>query len=84
MSRIDTDKQPWSFVKLFDETVLNDAGSTITLFVSPNSYDDFVKLLMRYEEKGLTYTWFYPYDTVEQPVVPDAVQKYVQFMKLKK
>ena len=83
LARIDADKQPWNFVDLFEEMILNNAGSTITLFVSPNGYDDFVRLLARYEEKGLTYTWFYPYDTVEKPMVPDTIQKHVQFLKIK-
>lgn len=84
LARIDTAKQPWSFVELFEETVLNDSTSTITLFVSPNGYDDFIGLLTRCKEKGLTYTWFYPYGTVEKPVVSDAVIEHVQFLKLRR
>lgn len=84
LARIDTAKQPWSFVELFEETVLNDSTSTITLFVSPNGYDDFIGLLTRCKEKGLTYTWFYPYGTVEKPAVSDAVMDQVQFLKLRR
>ena len=61
LARMDTANNPWNFVELFEETVLNDAGSTITLFVSPNGYDDFLKLLSRCKEKGLAYTWFCPH-----------------------
>ncbi len=84
LARIDVAKEPWNFVELFEEAVLNDAGSTITLFVSPNGYDDFLELLGRYEEKGMTYTWFYPYDSVEKPLLPEAFQKNVQFLKFRK
>lgn len=84
LARIDVAKEPWNFVELFEETVLNDAGSSITLFVSPNGYDDFLGLLSRYAEKGMTYTWFYPYDTVEKPSLPDAFLKNVQFIKFRR
>lgn len=84
LARIDVAKEPWNFGELFEEAVLNDTGSTITLFVSPNGYDDFLKLLGRCEEKGMTYTWFYPYDSVEKPLLPEAFQKNVQFLKLRK
>ena len=84
LARIDTEKQPWPFVNMFEETILNDAKGTITVFVSPNGYDDFLALLERCEKEDVEYTWFYPYDAGEEPKVPEAIRKHVQFLRIKK
>lgn len=84
LARIDVAKEPRNFVELFEETVLNDVDSTITMFVAPNGYDDFTELLTCCKEKGLGYTWFYPYGTTEKPVVPEAIEERVQFLKIRK
>ena len=83
LARMDTDKQPWPFAALFEEQILADAKDSFTLFVSPNGYEDFVQMLLGLKEKGLEYTWFYPYETYEIPEVPDDIQKNVQFLRLR-
>lgn len=84
LARIDTAKQPQSFVELFEETILKDSDSTLTLFVAPNGYDDFIQLLMGCKEKGLDYMWFYPYGTAEKPVVPEGIAERVQLLKVRR
>ena len=84
LARIDTEKAPWSFVKHFEESVLHDAKGIITLFVSPNGYEDFLLLLQRCEEDGLDYTWFYPYYGETKPKVPEHITKNVQYLNIKR
>lgn len=83
LARIDTKKDPFSFCELFKEKILDDTEGTVTLFVSHNSYEDYMKLLERCEEEGIEYTWFYPCSIFSEPELPERVQKHVQFMHLK-
>lgn len=84
LARLDADRQPCSFVELFEEIILNHSEDSFTLFVSPNGYDDFLQMLYKLEEQGTMYTWFYPYDTCEIPSVPSAIQKHVQFLRMQR
>ena len=84
LARIDTAKEPWSFTELFEETIIHDADGTITLFVSPNGYPDFLELLARCENEGIDYTWFYPYSTSTPPEVPAMIQEHVQLLYIKR
>ena len=84
LARLDTSKLPFSFCELFEDKVIQDAGSSITLFVSPNGYDDYLTLLERCQAEGVTYTWFYPYDSAEEPEVPEHIRKFVRFLRIRK
>ena len=84
LARIAVEKRPESFVELFEETISEDSKNTITLFVSPNGYEDYIGLLERCHEADMEYTWFYPYDESEEPRVSDRIRKHVQFLKLRK
>lgn len=83
LARIDTSKEPWSFCQLFEERIVEEAQGTITMFVSPNCYGDYLKLLEHCEREGLEYTWFYPYGTVTEPEVPESVRRSVQLVRLR-
>lgn len=84
LARIDTQKEPWSFVQLFEEKVIKEADGTITLFISPNGYNDYLDLLERCENEGIEYTWFYPYSTSAEPEVSDDFRKSVQFLHIER
>jgi hypothetical protein len=83
LARIDTDQPVWPFVNLHEEKLLQDAGSTVTMFISPNGYDDFLELLKKCGSAGMDYVWFYPYTGVK-PKVPEAVKKHVRFLKFER
>lgn len=84
LARINTEVEPWSFNELFGERIINDAQGTITLFVSPNGYPDYLELLERCEQEGIEYTWFYPYYAADEPEVPESLKKRVQYVRLRK
>jgi hypothetical protein len=84
LARINTEVEPWSFNELFGERIINDAQGTITLFVSPNGYPDYLELLERCEQEGIEYTWFYPYYAADEPEVPESLKKHVQYVRLRK
>lgn len=84
LARINTDVEPWHFTELFEESVTEDANGTITMFVSPNGYSDFLGLLEMCEAEGVEYTWFYPYYTAAEPEVPEKLKKHVQYVRLRR
>lgn len=84
LARINTEEEPWSFGELFGDSIINDARGTVTLFVSPNGYPDYLDLLERCGQEGVEYTWFYPYYTAEEPEVPEGLRKHVQYVRLKR
>ena len=84
LARIDTTKDPWPFSGLFAERIFQDTKDTITLFVSPNGFDDFLELLEKCHNEGVNFTWFYPYVGSEEPQVPENIRKHVHFLQLKR
>lgn len=84
LARIDTTQKPGPFVQMFEDKVLQEGDSTITLFVSPNGYMDYLELLKKCENSGIEYTWFYPYGTFAEPEVPEVLKKHVQLLRLKR
>ncbi len=84
LARINTEVEPWSFGELFEDRIINDSQGTITLFVSPNGYSDYLDVLEHCEQEGIEYTWFYPYDSADEPKVPENLSKHVQYVCLKR
>ncbi len=84
LARINTEKNPWPFTELFEESIINNAKGTITLFVSPNGFDDFLELLEKCEREGVEYTWFYPYVGATEPELPPNIHKHVRFLQLRR
>ncbi len=84
MARINTEANPYGFCELFEDKILEDAGNTITLFVSPNGYDDFLALLERCHAERIAYTWFYPHDTNKAPEVPKQFMENVRFLRCRR
>ena len=84
LARINTEVEPFSFSEMFGEKIIDGANGTITMFVSPNAYGDYLQLLNRCEQEGIEYTWFYPIYATVEPEVPENIRKHVQFVRLRK
>lgn len=82
LARLDLTKPTVSFTNTFEEQLFSRAGDTVTCFVAPNQYDDFLSLLERYGESGSEYLWFYPVVGVKNPELPSALEKHVRVIHL--
>ncbi len=83
LARIGTEQPTLPFSELYEEMLLQDAGNTITMFVAPNGYDDFLSVLNKCDNAGMDYIWFYPH-TFAKPEVPEALRKRVQFLQVER
>ena len=72
LARIDTCRETVDFSECFEQTLLDGDSGTMTLFVSPNAYDGFVKLISRCLQTGRECLWFYPIPETEreEPELP--------------
>ena len=59
LARLAISKGVPAFVPMFREKVLNESDSFFTFFISPNGYEDFMKLLEECENQGMNYHWYY-------------------------
>ena len=80
LARLDLDQPTVNFVENFEERLFSEAKGTVTFFVSPNQYDDFVDLLERYTDAGNDFYWFYPVPRGGQPKLPEKLQKHVNII----
>lgn len=82
LARLDTEQPTADFTECFEERLFSEAKGTITCFVSPNQYDDFLELLERYADAGNEFYWFYPILRNREPEIPEKLQKQVRFIHL--
>lgn len=82
LARMDLVRPTADFVKTFKERLFTQADGTVTCFVAPNQYADFVKLLSHFGEAGYEYRWFYPVSGNKDPKLPDEILKNVHFIHL--
>lgn len=61
LARIDLEKDRLPFVKMLSGKILQEREGTMTVFVSPNAYEDFCSLLEQFGAEGGEYVWFYPF-----------------------
>ena len=83
LARVDTAKPTVDFTGCFGQRLLKEAEGTITCFVAPNQYQDFLDVVEQYHSLGREYIWFYPLLENEEPQLPDFVRKNVRFLHLK-
>ena len=83
LARVDAERAGLSFVDMFGETMMQSNGSTQTLVVSPNGYDDFLELLRTYQATGQEYVWFYPIWEKEEPQLPEDIKEHTRVLHLK-
>ena len=82
LARVDLEKPTVNFCKAFEERLFSQADDTITCFVSPNQYNDFISLLTRFGNAGYEYFWFYPVLGMDEPELPHAVKSHVKVIHL--
>lgn len=70
LARLDAGAQAQGFAETFGEKVLTEGKGTMTIFVSPNSYEDYVELLSQYKGQGGDFVWFYAVDEKAEPDLP--------------
>lgn len=83
LARITTEAEPYKFCQLFEEEILEEAKGTLTLFVSPNGYDDFLDLLNLCQEKKVWYKWFYPTTAKEEPEIEASIQENLTILHIR-
>lgn len=82
LARLDLELPTVNFTGCFEERLFSEAKGTITCFVAPNHYDDFLELLEKYADGGNEFYWFYPVSGKEEPELPETIQKQVRFIHL--
>lgn len=82
LARLDLEKPTVNFCKAFEERLFSQAGDTITFFVSPNQYGDYLSLLERFGDAGYEYLWFYPVLGINDPELPPALKNRVKVIHL--
>lgn len=83
LARINTELEPHSFRQLFEDEIINESKGTLTLFVSPNGYDDFVELLNMCLENKVWYKWFCPIASKEEPEYDPSIRENLTFLHLR-
>ena len=82
LARLDLDKPVVNFVETFEERLFSQAGGSVTCFVAPNQYEDYLELLQRFGQAGNDYIWFYPVQGSKDPQLPPGIQKNTQVIHL--
>lgn len=78
---IDTEKVV-PFVEVLGQKVRKESSGTITCFVSPNQYEDFVRLIQDYQQTGSDYIWFCPVEGNREPPVLEGLADHMRFLHL--
>lgn len=92
LARVDTETEILDFASLFEEQLLTQDKGTITCFVAPNHYGNFVSILKKYQEAGKDYIWFYPISGGKEPEftirgegeheLPEKLRKHIRFIPI--
>ena len=82
LARLDLEQPAADFTGCFEERLFLEAKGTITCFVAPNQYHDFLELLEKYADAGNEFYWFYPILGKADPVLPEKLRKQVRFIHL--
>lgn len=83
LARVDAERPAVSFSDTFGELLMQANGSTQTIVVSPNGYDDFLELLQKYQSMGQEYVWFYPVWESEEPQLPEGITAHTRVLHLR-
>lgn len=68
------------FARTFGAKLLGEAEGTITCFVSPNQYGDFVELIEKYQAAERDYVWFYPVEGSQAPELPGNLAGHIRVL----
>jgi len=83
LARCNTD-DTHGFYECLGKKLSDDSRADFTCFIAPNQYEDFVKVVTDYKDKGLDYIWFYPVWESSDPKVPDELADKVRFIHIRK
>ncbi len=83
LARLDLQKPVVNFCEIFGETLFKDRGATMTFVISPNQYEDFVDMMIRYKATGKQFVWFYPMLDVEKPELPEALLEDIKVVHIR-
>ena len=83
LARIDTSKPVLSFSELFATRLSDTTNALYTCFISPNAYDDFVALILQYQEQHPDMKWFYPYSESTPPETAEPLRSLITFISLR-
>lgn len=78
LARIDTEQPASDFGETFGDTLFQEFEDAFTCFVAPNQYENFVELLVRYQETGRPFMWFYPVEDNKAPSLPPLLAPYTE------
>lgn len=82
LARIDTMAETLPFEKLFRHSILEEAKGTVTIFVSPNAYEDYLELLKEVQAAGIFYIWYCPVAGRGTPEMPEDIREHVRFLHI--
>ena len=80
IARLDTKKTAKNFARIFEEQIFSGGVDTLTYFVAPNTYDDFVELLERFRAAGRDFVWIYPVQGSHDPELPSALESRIRLI----
>lgn len=83
LARVDTASPTVSFADTFGEQLMQTGLSTYTFMVAPNSYEDFMELLEKYQAGGQDYAWFYPTWDFGEPRIPEWAKSHTRVLHLR-
>lgn len=78
LARLDTGNDALPFAQLFRDKVMEEKKSNITLFLSPNGYEDFQELLLDYQETGKEYYWIYPVKNWDKTEISETLESRIK------
>lgn len=84
LARVDTGSTAVDFSGHFGSRLLAEARGTMTFFVAPNAYDEFVRTLVKYKDSGQDFIWFYPLWEKEEPELPEELRRYIHVIPIRK
>lgn len=92
LARVDTSRPALDFCSLFEELLTMQSQSTITCFISPNHYENFLSLVEKYHDMGKEYIWFYPVPEYrleefkegksKEAYFPERIRKHISFLPI--
>lgn len=82
LARVDTEQPVVNFADCFSKRIFKEAKGTMTCFVAPNHYPDFLKLVEEYHGTGNGYLWFYPIVESKEPEISDKISSRIRFLHI--
>lgn len=83
LAGIDTDRPVVSFSDVFRQRLMQEMRGTMTFFVAPNAYEDFVELISEYQAAGQDYVWYFPSLNEEEPKLPTGLNRHIRILHLR-